>query len=87
MAKSAAGIASLLASAEAVTAAETALGAVSGNVADIAAFVAFLATAIRITGADLGAFTRDMPRSTAAVARLWLRSYSAFSAWTCYQRE
>lgn len=88
MAKATARVASLLTTAETTTettAVAAALGAVTGNMADTTALVTFLATSSNATkalaGGALRAFTRDVARSTAAVARLLLRSYRAFPAY------
>lgn len=86
VAESAARVASLLTAA--VTATETttvatALGAVARNVSDTTALVAFLATggtaAVALAG-RLGAFPGDVAGGAAAVTRLLLGSYCAFTA-------
>ncbi|KAH1381274.1 hypothetical protein KXX50_007327 [Aspergillus fumigatus] len=62
----------------------TALGAVARNMADLAAFVAFLAAAgstiVVIARTGLGTLARNVSSNTAAVARLLLRSYCTLAA-------
>jgi hypothetical protein len=65
------------------TAVATALGAVAGNVTDLAALVALLAaaaTATHLGTAVLGALARDVAGTTAAVAGLLSLGRSAFTA-------
>lgn len=94
MPESAAGVAGLRTTTKPAVTAEPALRAVARNVADLAALVAFLAawaawaasrcaaagTAVHVAGARLGAFTGDVARGAAAVARFRLGGYSAFPA-------
>lgn len=83
--ESAAGVASLLAPAEstAISACITALRAVTSNVTNPSTLVALLAAsgaAEALSRGCLGAFARDVSGSTAAITRLLLGSYCAFTA-------
>lgn len=88
MTEATARIASLLAAAAVAiaTVIASALMAVTSNVADLAALVAFLtaacaaACAAAVAVVRLSAFARDMAYTAAAIAGLFLRSCSAFTA-------
>lgn len=86
VAVSAAGVAGLLAPAKsaAKSASVTALRAVTSNVTNPSTLVALLAASgaavATLGGAGLGAFAREMSGSSAAITRLFLGSYCAFTA-------